>query len=92
LGITVNDGTGFVVLKDIHITGPVLNENFGITVNSVGSLTIDHVTITNTQFGVHATNGFALGENSLVEGTTYAAADYGDNMYKRQSTINGKDC
>jgi hypothetical protein len=88
-GITVNAGTGIVLLRGLTITGAALNGNFGITVNSVGSLTIDHVTVTNTQFGIYATNGFVMVKSSTVEGNTYGVANYGDNMYMGLSTISG---
>jgi hypothetical protein len=88
-GITVNAGTGVLVLRGIHITGGVLNGNFGITVNSVGSLTIDHVAVTNTQFGIYATNGFVMVKSSLIDANTYGVANYGDNMYMGQSTVSG---
>ena len=88
-GITVNAGAGVMVLRGIHITGQVLNGNFGITVNSVGSLTIDHDAITNTQFGIYATNGFVMVKSTLVDGNSYGVANYGDNMYMGQSTISG---
>ena len=66
-----------------------MNGNFGITVNSVGSLTIDHVTVTNTQFGIYATNKFVMVKSSLVDANTYDVANYGDNMYMGQTTVSG---
>ncbi len=88
-GIVVNAGTGTLVLRGLHIAGNVLNGNFGITVNSVGSLTIDHVAVTNTQFGIYATNGFVLVKSSLIDANTYGVANYGDTMYMGQTVVSG---
>ncbi len=88
-GVTVDAGSGTIILRNLHITGAVVNGNFGITVNSVGSLTIDHVTVTNQQFGIYATNGFVLVKSSTINDNTYGVADYGSNTYMGQTTVSG---
>ncbi len=85
----MNAASGVLVLRGLHITGNTLNANYGINVNSVGSLTIDHVLITNNQYGIFGANGVVLVKSSLINANTYGVANYGDTMFMGQTIVSG---